>query len=270
VTPAPTALVLLHGFLGGPEDLSAIAGAFAARRPVFVPALPGHGEPPEPVPRDPHAFGATLARLAEEVRARFAEPVDLVGYSMGGRLVLGLVAERPDLVRRAVAIGASAGIDERAAREDRARRDDEWADMLEAEGLDAFLRRWYAQDLFAPLRACAAFAGVMARRRRGDPHALARALRALSPGRQPPLKQRLAATRTPLLLVAGAWDRTYVEANRALACLGPALQAREIPGAGHCPHLETPDALLEVLQAFLEAGAEAVPERRAPGVGEGA
>jgi 2-succinyl-6-hydroxy-2,4-cyclohexadiene-1-carboxylate synthase len=224
---------------------------------------------PAPAPAGEGAFLAAVAGLAEVVTARCAPPVDLVGYSLGGRLVLGLVVERPDLVRRAVAIGSSAGIGDAAARKARAHRDDEWADLLESRGLDAFLERWYAQDLFAPLRASPAFEGMLARRRRGDARALAQALRALSPGRQPPLKQRLAAARTPLLLVAGARDEAYVEANRALARRGSSLSAREIPGAGHCPHLETPDALLEVLQAFLEAPDEGRRRRPATGVGEG-
>ena len=41
-------------------------------------------------------------------------PADYVGYSLGGRVLLHLALARPDVVRRAVLIGVTAGIEDAA------------------------------------------------------------------------------------------------------------------------------------------------------------
>ena len=47
-------------------------------------------------------FAEVAARHAEAIAAYFGEPVDVVGHSTGGSLLLQLIADRPDVVRKAV------------------------------------------------------------------------------------------------------------------------------------------------------------------------
>ncbi|NRQ34112.1 alpha/beta hydrolase [Nonomuraea sp. NN258] len=57
------------------------------------------------------ADGVTMAdlaaQLAEALRGRFGEPVDVLGMSSGGSLALQLAADHPDVVRRLVVAGAA-------------------------------------------------------------------------------------------------------------------------------------------------------------------
>jgi len=53
--------------------------------------------------------------------------------------------------------------------------------------------------------------------------------------------------RPPTLLVAGERDAKFAVIARTMARSIPGARLRLIPGAGHAPHLETPDAYLTAL-----------------------
>jgi pimeloyl-ACP methyl ester carboxylesterase len=66
------------------------------------------------------------------------------------------------------------------------------------------------------------------------------------------LGPRLAQIANPTLVLCGALDRTTPpELARRLAELIPGASYREIPGSGHCPMLEQPAMLVEMMHAFL-------------------
>jgi 2-succinyl-6-hydroxy-2,4-cyclohexadiene-1-carboxylate synthase len=181
---------------------------------------------------------------AEAGRAVYA------GYSMGGRLCLRLALDRPDLVRGLVLISASAGIaddGERAARRD---ADEQLAREIERDGVDAFLDRWLRQPLFATLPAEAA--GLDARRAGNTVATLTHALRALGPGTQEPLWDRLGELEPPLVPVAGTLDEKYVDIAFEMArAVGRDVHPVLIGGAGHAVHLEQPEAVASLLRRVV-------------------
>jgi pimeloyl-ACP methyl ester carboxylesterase len=52
-------------------------------------------------------FAEVAARHAEAICEHFGQPVDVLGHSTGGSLALQLIADRPDVVRRAVVASAA-------------------------------------------------------------------------------------------------------------------------------------------------------------------
>ena len=254
-------LILVHGFLGSCEDWKPVLDCLPNDQEGHAPILPGHAGIPLDLFPGPHTFDAAVGWLASTVEAyrsgdlnphQGGGPCDVLGYSMGGRLALGLMIERPDLVRRVVAVGASAGIEDLDERAARAALDEQRAREIEEGPFEAWLERWYAQPLFDGLRDTQGFEALLARRRQGQPRALAEALRMMTVGRQPPLGHRLAETEVPLLLMAGSEDAKYTASNSALAARSPSIQAVTVPGAGHAPHLEQPDEFSRLLRLFLK------------------
>ncbi|MBA3938551.1 MAG: alpha/beta fold hydrolase, partial [Planctomycetes bacterium] len=95
-------LIALHGFTE--TDLvwrDLLAPAFPEVRCLL---LPGHGWKPGPAGPD---FMAAVAELAARLPAD--GPVDLLGYSMGGRLALALALTAPQRIRRLVLVSSNAG-----------------------------------------------------------------------------------------------------------------------------------------------------------------
>jgi pimeloyl-ACP methyl ester carboxylesterase len=74
-----------------------------------------------------------------------------------------------------------------------------------------------------------------------------------------PLDQRLAATNLPLLVIFGAEDQIY-DAQEAIARYRQVSgsQTRLIPGAGHSPNVEKPEAVAPLILAFARPPKTAV------------
>lgn len=266
---APRRWVLLHGFAGTPSFwdplLAELPPELAAR--ALAPALAGHGTPTRPAPPavpGKGSFDAEVDRLAATLRAAGVSetsPAFLAGYSLGGRLALGLLVRHPELFAAAALVGAHPGL---ASAEERAARraaDERWAELLEADGLDAFLDAWQAQPIFAT-QSHGERAELRRLRRGLDPRALAGAMRALGLGSMPDRRPRLAAIETPVTLVAGERDAKFRVLGAEMAAKLPRAALRLVPGCGHNPLLEAPGALAALLAEAAAAATDSLPAAR--------
>jgi 2-succinyl-6-hydroxy-2,4-cyclohexadiene-1-carboxylate synthase len=233
-------LVLLHGFTQTGRSWQPIAHALAGRYRAIAPDLPGHGDFAERRPASFAACDAYLRALAD------GRPLTLVGYSMGGRIALHAALGLGRVVARLVLIGASPGIADAGERTARAAEDAALADRIEAIGLEAFVREWGAQPLFADMpRGVAELADED--RLRNTASGLAAALRGLGTGVMPPLWDRLGELAMPVELVVGERDEKFRGITERMAVAMPDARVHVVPGAGHAAHLEAPDALVELL-----------------------
>jgi 2-succinyl-6-hydroxy-2,4-cyclohexadiene-1-carboxylate synthase len=235
-------LVLLHGFTQTGRSWQPVLHALAARYRAVAPDLPGHGEF---ATRRPASFAACDAYLRALTRA----PVTLGGYSMGGRVALHAALSLGDRVARLILVGASPGIADPAERAARAAADAALADRIEAIGLEAFVREWGAQALFAGMpRGVAEIAH--ADRLRNTAPGLSAALRGLGTGVMPPLWDRLGELTRPVELVVGERDEKFHAIAQRMEAALPDARVHVVPGAGHAAHLEAPDAVAELLAAL--------------------
>ena len=228
------ALVLVPGF----TQTAAAWDAVAARLPADAGAVPVD------VPT-----GLGFIESAAAIGARGGRAV-YAGYSMGGRLCLRLALDRPDLVRGLVLLSASPGIADDAERAARREADEKLAREIERVGVDAFLERWLRQPLFSTLPDDAA--GLDARRSGNTVATLTHALRALGPGMQEPLWDRLGDLQPPFVPAAGILDEKYVDIAFAMAeRVGPGIHPVLIGGAGHAAHLENPEGVASLLRRVV-------------------
>jgi pimeloyl-ACP methyl ester carboxylesterase len=234
--------VLIHGAMHGAWCWQRVVPLLqSSGHTVIAPDLPGHGA--DPTPR----AAVTLARYAASVRDILdaaAEPVIIVGHSMGGMVVSAAVDASPAKVHRLVYIAAVIP------------RDGE--SMMEASGLEF----WPNEALMGGMRpaeggashyisAAAARATFFSDLSEED---AAAAYSRLTPQPNAPLGEMVRLTSGGLERV----PRTYIfcEDDRALI---PAQQQRAIersPGirvlrlaGGHSPFLSQPQRLAEMLQS---------------------
>lgn len=220
--------VLLHGFAGDPaswDDVGIEGDAIA---------LPGHlgGGPVEA------SWGANLAAIARRVGA--ADVV--IGYSLGARVALGLVAR--GFVPRAVLISVNPGIPD-AERPARRASDAAWAKLARDQGTEAFIAAWQAQPLFASQQR-APIERLQARelrRRALDPEQLARSLETMGLAEMPDHRAEVDGR---VALIAGANDAKFVAIARTLP-----VPCELVPDSGHDPLLEQPAALAAAIRRAL-------------------
>jgi len=249
-------LLLLHGFTGSARSLDELAGGLAGTHRVIVPDLVGHGDSDAPFELAPYRMEHCVEQLCALLDALETGPVGVLGYSMGGRVALSLLAKAPERIRSALLISAGAGIAEPEARAERVSSDEALARRIEEEGVAAFVDAWLSQPLFASqMRRLDAPARKRTRDERlaNNAHGLANSLRGMGSGAQPPVHEALSTIACPVALVVGEEDEKFRRIAQDLAQRLPQGRVHCVPHAGHAVHLENPGALLTVaLDHFTE------------------
>lgn len=238
-----TPLALLHGFSGSPESWAPVVERLAPR-PAIVPPLFGHA----PESATVETFEDEIHRLARVIGSA-GGPFHLCGYSLGGRLALGLLVHHPDLFVRATIVGAHPGLDDESARTERVQSDEQWARLLENEGVAAFVERWQAQPLFSTQARLpqAERDRIRHERLRHDARGLARAMRVLGLGTMPCFTPRLSSVTVPVTLMAGELDAKFTALGARVARELPHGRLVLVPGVGHNVPLEDPNAIVREL-----------------------
>ncbi len=239
-------LLLLHGFAGTPAAWAGVIEHLPSESLIAMPVLPGHDRRADDVPVD---FQGLLARLDAVLVQLHPGPWRLGGYSMGARVALGLLVQRPDRFFSAALIAVNPGLVREEERSARAVWERGWARVLREEGVDRFLEKWEAQPLFATQRDLpdAQRAALRAVRRSHDPEGLARALEVLGLAAMPNYWPALGGIKLPVRLVVGERDAKFrLLADQALGRL-PNARLHVVAGCGHNVPLEAPAATAALL-----------------------
>ena len=237
--------------MGSSSDWRHVAATLAPDHLCVAPDLPGHGVSCG-LSCGSYSFeGAARATLGVLDRLGVGRAT-VVGYSMGGRLALYLALRHPRRCSGLFLESASPGLEDATERAARRRADEEKARRLETDDFETFLRDWYAQPLFASLaRRDGLVEETIEARRGNDPAELARALRGMGTGAQPPLWGELPGLAVPTLALAGELDEKFVAVSRRMAAASPNVRAAVVPGAGHNVRAEAPETYLDALRGYL-------------------
>jgi len=227
----------LHGFTGTPDSFEQL------RLPPgsVTPTLGGHLEE------------AVTGGFEDEVErlAALAQGCDgLFGYSLGGRLALGILARHPARFQHALVVSAHPGLAtdaERAARRD---ADARFVDVLRERGLERFVDVWQALPLWASQGDLpeAVKEAQRAQRLRHRADGLAQSLVQHGLGKMPDLRPLLRHVRTPVDLLVGERDAKFVALAQELTQVLPYARLTIAPGAGHNLLLERPELCSGLLQ----------------------
>ena len=240
----PIDVVCLHGFLGDSDEWQPVIDCLPPRLRCHAPLLPGHdGNSPSG-----KTFDGLVDALWDKLEPQLPQFFVLVGYSLGGRLALGLARRYPERLRALILEAAHPGLQDSHEREDRKRHDAGWAKrFLNRPWLES-LEAWYRQPVFADLTEIRRRA-LIQRRSRHNPQHLAATLRAASLAGQPDLRPTLHALKIPVAYIVGAHDKKFSAiADTLLAELGSGLQRFQIAGVGHNCHIEAPEAIAAIIQ----------------------
>jgi len=224
-------VVLVPGFTQTASSWSAVARVIAESCEVRAVDL-----------EDVADFATTASAIGDA-----GGPGIYAGYSMGARLGLRLALDRPKLVRGLILVSGTPGIADDAERAARVESDEQWAELAERSGVDAFLERWLAQPMFATVPPDAP---GLADRRSLSPTLLAACLRQLGTGAMTPMWDRLSELTMPVLLVTGSRDEKFTAIARRMLDRLPATATHTELTGGHALLLEQPDALGAVIADF--------------------
>jgi 3-oxoadipate enol-lactonase len=236
-------LVLLHSLLSDRSAFDRVVPLLSKTRRLTLVNLPGYGGS-SPAGPDIEDCADRLAALF--VALKLPQKTDILGNGFGGFITVALATRHGGRYDRLIVADALAAFPEAAKAPLRG-----LADRVAQEGmagaLDIAIRRMFPETFIA------ANPQIVAERKRAlagaDAVSFRTACLALAKLDFAPV---LAGIRNPTLVMAGALDQTTPPAlARALAEKVPGAKFLEIPGCGHCPQIERPEAFVEAVNGFL-------------------
>ncbi len=222
--------------------------------------LRGHGHSSSPPDADGYTVSAAADDIAALVAARGDPPIDVIAHDFGAAVAVSFAARHPELTRRLVLVSPlrdAAQVRAVAERSRAALGAQGWGQVLalttpqgtlrDARSVPTLFRRlgvmwWAAPPSDATITA---MTRALVYRADSDANFLQDVLR---------WDARLVArdVRAPVLVVAGASDRTFLPAeSRALAEALPHGRYTAIEGAGHLPFVERPREFTVAVERFL-------------------
>lgn len=246
-------LLLLHGFTGSHETWQPLVDQLSEAHLVTTLDLPGHGISDMPVAQS-WSFTTVVDDLAWIIASQLGGSADILGYSMGGRLALGLAVSHPGRVRNLILESTSPGISDDQERRARQLADEQLAERISTGGLEAFVTDWERLPMWDSQAVLPD--NVLLRQRQirlgQNPHGLAANLRATGTGAQPSYWDRLPGFRVPALLIAGELDTKFAEIAAGMHESLPHSRLEIVTSAGHAVHLERPARYVELVSDFLK------------------
>jgi len=237
-------LLLLHSLLTELTVFARVLPALEARHRVTRINLPGFGASASVVLESVAAHADHVARVMDAIE--LPRSTDVFGNGFGAFVALELALRRGVRFGRLVVADTLAAFPEPARAPFRG-----MAERVRAGGMAAVLDAAIAR-MFPPEFAAANPALIEERKRAlaaVEPQCFARACLALA---QMDLSAQVKNIRNPTLVMCGALDQTTPPAlARELAAHIPGARYEEIPGSGHCPMLEQPDALARLMSSHI-------------------
>lgn len=246
-------IVALHGFTGGPGSFDRLRNHLECRGVVrwYCPSLLGHGNTP---PLGPRHFMGEVDRLAQDIAAEGMSGAHLLGYSLGARMALGLLARHPQLFASVTLVSVHPGLRTVAQRLRRQAADERWCQLL-SQSMTTFVEQWSQQPMFRSQEGLSGQALATQKKIRRDHQAagLISSLRTVGLGQMPDLWSIAATWPRSLQLVVGERDTKFSQLAENFLALrtrdksNSATPLRKFSDCGHNVVLEAPEQLAHVL-----------------------
>ncbi len=245
-------LLLLHGFAGTHRYWSPFLELLSQTFYCLTPDLPGHGKSVLPEKCN-LTWDQVVDDLSNQLRDLVDQPIELVGYSLGARFAMHLLAHSHLPIQSAILISGSAGISDLDDRLERDQSDEQLAKWIENRGMEWFSEYWENLPIFKhrqslPIDQLSTLRDSWMAQ---NPKQLAKSLRTLSVGKQEYLLDHLSKLDTPMLFIAGKDDLKYANAIKNYVQYIPNSRLELIPNCGHDAPTEQPDALMQIMFTFL-------------------
>lgn len=235
--------LFIHGFLGSGDDWRETIAGLTSEDTCYTLDLPSHGETPELSP-SLTSFDDVILDTGKALKQKLSAPMHGIGYSLGGRVLLGLAHHYPELFTRLTFISTFPGFKDEDARRARWDSDLRWSELLRTLDTEAFLVRWYEQETFHSAQwSDQTRAKILAARASLSLPRLTTFFEITSAAKMPNYWPFLSSLPIPTTFVVGARDLKYVQIGEELTTRNSNIRITVIPGCGHAIPLESPDLL---------------------------
>jgi 2-succinyl-6-hydroxy-2,4-cyclohexadiene-1-carboxylate synthase len=246
-------LLLLHGFTGDSSTWTPFCPVWGKHSQLIIPDIIGHGATESPEDMNRYAIESAAADLIVLLNQLEIDQIDLLGYSMGGRLALTLAILYPERVRKLILESASPGLRTNEERMLRRMKDKELANFIKEQGIIPFVDYWEAIPLFSTMSSLPNFIKEAIREQRLSNHAqgLANSLIGMGTGSQPSWWDQLNGLSCEVLLLTGEKDEKFCKIAETMAEYMRKASWIVINNGGHAIHVEQREKFGTIVSDFL-------------------
>jgi 2-succinyl-6-hydroxy-2,4-cyclohexadiene-1-carboxylate synthase len=246
-------LLLLHGFTGDSSTWLPFCENWGKHSKLIIPDLIGHGKTDAPQNADRYQIEVAAKDLLHILEKLDCKKVDVLGYSMGGRLALTFAILYPEKVNRLILESSSPGLLTETERLERRMKDGELADFIIEKGMENFVDYWENIQLFSSMRNLPQKIKDKVRRQRlsHSPQGLANSLTGMGTGAQPSWWGKLDQIDSQVLLLTGEKDEKFCRIAEKMQKLLKNSNWMVIENSGHALHVEVKEKFGTIVSEFL-------------------
>ncbi len=244
-------LVLLHGFTGNADSWRVYDSYWRKHSRIIAIDIIGHGksESPEEVRKyDIEVMADAIAKMLAQLQI---EKVDMLGYSMGGRLALTFALKYPEKTRKLILESASPGLEHEEERVERRKQDKKLSEKIAGDGIEAFVDYWENIPLFVSQKSLPVDVRKRVREERlaNSQIGLINSLLGMGTGSQPSWWNEL--YRIEAYLITGSLDDKFCRIAEKMTKQLKLSEWVKVDGAGHAIHVEKPEMFGTIVSGFL-------------------
>ncbi|USK43499.1 2-succinyl-6-hydroxy-2,4-cyclohexadiene-1-carboxylate synthase [Cytobacillus oceanisediminis] len=251
-------LLLLHGFTGNSEGWKEFAPFWKDHSKTIALDIIGHGKSGSPPDIGQYQIEESAAVINSLLEKMGIGKIDVLGYSMGGRLALTFAVNYPEKVRKLILESASPGLRTEAERHERRIQDKKLSEKIRQEGIKNFIDYWENIPLFQSQKSLPEKIRTRIRCQRlsNSIDGLANSLNGMGTGVQPSWWDELAHLEMPVLLITGNLDQKFCRIAEEMSKILPNVKWKTAEDAGHAIHVEKPELFGTIVSGFLSQTGE--------------
>lgn len=251
-------LLLLHGFTGNSEGWKEFAPFWKDHSKTIALDIIGHGKSGSPPDIGQYQIEESAAVINSLLEKMGIGKIDVLGYSMGGRLALTFAVNYPEKVRKLILESASPGLRTEAERHERRIQDKKLSEKIQQEGIKNFIDYWENIPLFQSQKSLPEKIRTRIRSQRlaNSIDGLANSLNGMGTGVQPSWWDELAHLEMPVLLITGNLDQKFCRIAEEMSKILPNAKWKTTEDAGHAIHVEKPELFGTIVSGFLSQTGE--------------
>jgi 2-succinyl-6-hydroxy-2,4-cyclohexadiene-1-carboxylate synthase len=246
-------LVLLHGFTGDGTTWNSFVKQWSHKRTCICIDIIGHGKTDSPEDINRYKIQSVVKDIKSILENLKLDVVDVLGYSMGGRLALSFAMEYPEKVRKLVLESSSPGLKTEEERNSRQIQDERLANQILEHGIEEFVHYWENIPLFSSQKELPLQEQQMVREQRlqNSLVGLSNSLKGMGTGVQPSYWDKLSLFEIETLLVTGALDEKFCLIAEEMVASMKKAQWVKVDGCGHAIHVEHSEKFGTIVNGFL-------------------
>lgn len=257
-------LILFHGFTGDCSTWEPFYQEWSGHNRLIAIDIIGHGKSDSPEQIERYDMLSVIKDIKEILEQLHIEKVDLLGYSMGGRLALSFAILFPQMVRKLILESSSPGLESETERENRRKQDEKLGAFILEQGMEKFIDYWENIPLFATQKKLPSLkqSAIRKQRLKNSKIGLHNSLAAMGTGAQPSWWQQLHKIEAETLLLTGSLDEKFCLIAEKMVKEIKKCEWIEVEDSGHAIHVENPDKFGTIMKRFLSNSNEGTEGRK--------